>query len=100
MSSVIGNEPRGFAVTDNHRIFVAFSNSGRVEGLQGLYELRATADNPVASLTPIDGSTTRNRREDAVQRLWGADGDELVVQRRDSWSLLWVNVIEYPATPG
>jgi hypothetical protein len=99
MSSVLGNEPRGFAVTDNHRIFVAFSNSSRVEDLHGLYELRAAADNPIASLTPIGGtiisSEARNRRsENAVNRLWGADGNELVVQRHDSWSLSWVKVIE------
>lgn len=41
MSSVIGDEPRGFAVTDDQNIFVAFSNSGGSKRANGLYALNA-----------------------------------------------------------
>jgi hypothetical protein len=96
MSSVIGRDPRGFAITEDHRIFVALGNPNR---MRGLYELRAVDGDPIASLTPIDSTiVARERLEDfpegAFLSLFGADGDALVVQRVGDWpGLSWVKVV-------
>lgn len=94
MSSVVASkDSKGFAVTDNRRIFVAFRNSNCVADAPGLYEMHAAPDQPVASLTRIGGAQARTGGcEEAIARLWGADGDELVVQKRGSWTLEWVKV--------
>src|SRR4029077_19851288 len=51
MSSVVGSKTRGFAVTDEGKIFVAFANDPdpRGERKHGLYELKATPGSPIAS---------------------------------------------------
>src|SRR6266699_2464330 len=60
MSSVVGSNTRGFAVTDEGRIFLAFVNDPDPNGERkhGLYELKATPGSPIASLTVVDGTVT------------------------------------------
>ena len=105
MSSVIGDEPRGFAVTDDQSIFVAFSNSGGSKRSKGLYALIAVPGNPIATLTPVKGTVNARDAnidlpEGAFHRLWGADGNSLVVSREgDGWGISWVKVISSPITP-
>jgi hypothetical protein len=52
----------------------------------GLYELKAKTGISVATLVPVHGTLTTHERgavlpDETFDRLWGADGDELVVQR-------------------
>jgi hypothetical protein len=102
LSSVIGEESRGFAVTDDHRIFVAF---GELYRIHGLYELRAESGKPTASLTPVDVTiasqdTNNGAPEGVISHLFGADGNELVVQRNgDGPGLSWVKVVSSVETP-
>lgn len=105
MSSVIGDEPRGFAVTDDQSIFVAFTNSGGSKRSKGLYALIAVPGNPIATLTPVKGTVNARDAnidlpEGAFRRLWGADGNSLVVSREgDGWGISWVKVISSHITP-
>jgi hypothetical protein len=101
MSSVVGSKTRGFALTDEGKIFVAFSNDPDPNGQRkhGLYELRATPGSPIASLTAVDGTVTtfdsyKTVPDGTLVQLWGADGNSLVVGRNgDRWGLSWVNVL-------
>jgi len=100
MSSVVGSNTRGFAVTDEGRIFLAFVNDPDPNGERkhGLYELKATPGSPIASLTVVDGTVTTFDSHKAVPdgtvlRLWGADGNSVVVSRQgdDLLGLSWAN---------
>jgi hypothetical protein len=101
MSSVVGSRTHGFAVTDEGRIFVAFANDPDPNGERkhGLYELNAIPSSPIASLTPVQGTIATFASPQTVPdgtflRLWGGDGDELVVSRKgDDRGLSWVKVL-------
>jgi hypothetical protein len=101
MSSVVGSKTHGFAVTDEGRVFVAFANDPDANGERkhGLYELKATPGSPIASLTAVDGTVTAFDSYNTVPdgtflRLWGADGNSLVVSRKgDDQGLCWVRVL-------
>lgn len=101
MSSVVGSNTRGFAVTDEGRIFLAFANDPDPNGERkhGLYELKATLGSPIASLTAVDGTVTsfdsyKTVPDGTFLRLWGADGNSVVVSRQgDDWGLSWANVL-------
>ncbi len=108
MSSVVGSNTRGFAVTDEGRIFLAFVNDPDPNGERkhGLYELKATPGSPIASLSVVDGTVTTFDSHKAVPdgtilRLWGADGNSVVVSRQgdDYWGLSWANVLAANAAP-
>ncbi len=59
----------------------------------GLYELKADSGTPVATLLPAAGTITKYdpskiAPDGTFFYLWGADGDELVMQRQgDGWGL-------------
>jgi hypothetical protein len=107
MSSVVGSKTRGFAVTDEGKIFVAFANDPDPNGERkhGLYELKAAPGSPIASLTAVDGTVTACESYKAAPdgtflRLWGADGNSLVVSRKgDGWGLSWANVLAANGAP-
>jgi hypothetical protein len=109
MSSVVGSTTRGFAVTDEGRIFLAFANNPDPKGehKHGLYELKATPGSPIASLTAVDGTVTSFDSYKAVPDgtflcLWGADGNSLLVsvgRQGDSWVLSWANVLAANVAP-
>ena len=89
MSSVVASKTHGFAVTDEGKIFVAFANDPDPNGERkhGLYELKATPGSPIASLTAVDGTVTifdsyKTVPDGTFLRLWGADGNSLVVSRK------------------
>ena len=53
---------------------------------RGLYELKASAGNSVATLVSVAGTITKHDPDEIAAEgtflsLWGADGNELVVQR-------------------
>lgn len=60
MSPVVGSNSRGFAVTDEGRIFIAFAGDRdpNSERKHGLYELKASPGSPIASLTAVEGTVT------------------------------------------
>lgn len=101
MSSVVGSKTHGFAVTDEGRLFVAFANDPDPSGERkhGLYELKATPGSPIASLIAVDGTVTafdsyKTVPDGTFLRLWGADGNSLVVSRKgDDQGLSWVRVL-------
>ena len=101
MSSAVGSQTRGFAVTDEGRIFVAFANDPDRNGERkhGLYELRAMPGSPVAFLVAVDGTVSafdsyKVVPDGTLLRLWGADENSLVVSRKgDGWGLSWAKVL-------
>jgi hypothetical protein len=64
-----------------------------------LYELKVKTGISVATLVPVDGILTTHERggvppDETFERLWDADGDELVVQRYgDGWGISWAKVV-------
>ena len=104
---IAAGKANGFAVTEAGRVFVSFLGFSEPDNnvTQGLYELKARAGNSVATLTPVNGTITTHDRDsippdETFDRLWGADGDELVVHRYgDGWGISWAKVSTPPATP-
>jgi hypothetical protein len=94
----------GFAVTDERRIFVSFLGFSDPDNTvtHGLYELKTKTGISVATLVPVDGTLTTHERggvppDETIEGLWGADGDELVVQRYgDGWGISWAKVVASP----
>ena len=100
LSPGIRGRANGFAVTEEGRSFVSLSDHSDQDKklTQGLYELKANSGSSVVTLIPVAGTvTTRDPKEIAPDgtffNLWGADGNELVVQRQgDGWGLSWARV--------
>jgi hypothetical protein len=105
VSSGVKEKPGGFAVTDDGRKFVGLSDFNDQDNLRttGLYELKADSGTPVATLVPVAGTITKYdpskiAPDGTFFYLWGADGNELVMQRQgDGWGLSWARV-SAPAT--
>jgi len=101
----LGEKTSGFAVTEEGRSFVGLSDFSDQDNMRttGLYELKADRGTPVATLVPIVGTITKYdpskiAPDGTFFYLWGADGDELVMQRQgDGWGLSWARV-SAPAT--
>jgi hypothetical protein len=90
----------GMALTDEGRSFVGLSDccdEGKAR-TAGLYELNADSGAPVAGLMPVEGTVTKFDPNEIAPDgtflyLWGADGNDLVVQRQgDGWGLSWARV--------
>ena len=100
MSSRIGEKLAGFAVTEEGRSFVGLSNFSDQDNMRttGLYELKADSGTPVATLVPVAGTITKYdpskiAPDGTFLYLWGADGNELVMERQgDGWGLSWAKV--------
>jgi len=103
---IAGGKTNGFAVTEAGRIFVSLQGFSEPDNTVtvGLYELRAKAGTSVATLIPVSGTLTAYDGNglppaEAFERLWGADGDELVVHRYgDGWGISWAKVSASPST--
>jgi hypothetical protein len=106
LSPIAGGIANGFAVTEEGRIFVSFLGFSERDNsvTHGLYELIARTGTSVATLLPVAGTlTTQDRNgvllDETLDRLWGADGDELVVHRLgDGWGISWAKVLASPST--
>jgi hypothetical protein len=104
---IVGGEANGFAVTEEERIFVSLRGFSERDNnvTHGLYELKAETGTSVATLIPVDGTLTTHDRngippDETFDRLWGADGDELVVHRHgDGWGISWAKVLASPSIP-
>jgi hypothetical protein len=104
---IAGGRATGFAVTEEGRIFVSLRGVSEPDNTvtHGLYELKAKTGISVATLVLVDGTLMTHERggvppDETVEELWGADGDELVVQRYgDGWGISWAKVVPSPSTP-
>jgi hypothetical protein len=107
LPSTAGAKVNGFAVIEAGRIFVSLLGFSGPDNTvtHGLYELKAKAGSSVATLIPVNGTITTHDRDgippdETFDRLWGADGDELVLHRHgDGWGISWVKVSESSSTP-
>jgi hypothetical protein len=105
LPSGLGEKMSGFAVTEEGRSFVGLSDFSDQDNMRttGLYELKAASGSPVATLVPVAGTITKYdpskiAPDGTFLYLWGADGNELVMQRQgDGWGLSWARV-SAPAT--
>jgi hypothetical protein len=96
-----GRRATGFAVTEAGRVFVSFLDFSDADNTvaHGLYQLKVKTGISVATLVPVDGTLMTHERggvppDEMFERLWGADGDELVVQRYgDGWGISWAKVV-------
>jgi hypothetical protein len=96
----LGEKTSGFAVTEEGRSFVGLSDFSDQDNMRttGLYELKADSGTPVATLVPVVGTITKYDPSEIAPDgtffyLWGADGNELVMQRQgDGWGLSWAKV--------
>ena len=100
-----GGKATGFAVTEAGRSFVNLLSFSEPDNAvtRGLYELRAKTGISAATLVPVDRTLTTHERggvlpDETLDRLWGADGDELVVHRyEDGWGISWARVLASPS---
>ena len=94
-------------MTEERRIFVSLLGFSDPDNsvTHGLFELKARTGTAVATLIPVAGTlTTQDRNgvllDETLDRLWGADGDELVVHRLgDGWGISWAKVSASPSNP-
>ena len=101
LSSVVGGTANGFAVTEEGRSFVNLADFIEPDKTRthGLYELKAKTGTSVATLIRVEYGHN-DSPDGTLFRLWGADGDELVVQRQgDGWGLSWARISASPSTP-
>jgi hypothetical protein len=104
---IAGGKANGFAVTEGGRMFVSLRGVSEPDNTvtHGLYELVARTGISVATLVPVGGTLTTHEQngvlpDETLDRLWGADGDELVVHRHgDGLGISWARVSASPSTP-
>lgn len=104
---IAGGRATGFAVTEEGNIFVSLRGVSEPDNTvtYGLYELKAKTGISVATLVPVEGTLMTHERggvppDETIEWLWGADGDELVVQRYgDGWGISWAKVSASPSSP-
>jgi len=100
VSSGFGGRASGFAVTEEGRSFVGLGNCCDQDKKRttGLYELKTNSGSSIAALVPVEGTVTKYDPNEIAPDgtffyLWGADGNELVVQREgDGRGLSWAKV--------
>lgn len=101
LAAVKQEKANGLAVTEDGRVYASFGPSWMGGNIRGLYQIKAEAGNPVARLLPVAGTIKVPERgkvppPGTIFRLWGADGNQLVLWRADEpdGSLVsWVDVI-------
>jgi hypothetical protein len=104
---IAGAKVNGFAVSEAGRIFVSLQGFSEPDNIvtHGLYELKTKTGTSVATLIPVSGTLTAYDRnglppDDTFERLWGSDGDELLVHRYgDGWGISWAKVSASPSSP-
>jgi hypothetical protein len=93
---VEGDRFGGFAVTTDHRVFVAYS----ISGVRRLYELHAPKDSHIAQLLPVEFAVSNDRGTGEITYLYGADGNQLLVWVSGKGpAVSWVTVPTPPASP-
>ncbi len=81
ISAPEGLEVVGFAVTNSGDVYGALDNLGTDDGKEGMYTLVLNRGADTGYWRPVKGAVGNLSDEGVVSRVWGADGDSLVVSR-------------------
>lgn len=88
-----GLEVVGFAVTNSGDVYGALDTLGTVDGKEGMYTLVLNRGADTGYWQPVKGAVGNFSDEGVVSRVWGVDGDSLVVSRsNDAVALHWVTM--------
>jgi hypothetical protein len=91
ISAPEGLEVVGFAVTNSGDMYGALDNLGTDDGKEGMYTLVLNRGADTGYWQPVKGAVGNLSDEGVVSRVWGIDGDSLVVSRgNDPLALHWV----------
>ena len=100
MTPLAGARVTGLAVTGKERVYASlFELQAEIEReTHGLFELRTEPGTSVGKWIVVNGTLNSHREGEHVPkgaffRLWGADGDELVIRRQHDADMSWVRVI-------
>jgi hypothetical protein len=90
----------GLAVTEDGHVYASLYEVNGTTQMKthGLYELRAEHGKASASWAPVAGTLNAHREgevvpKDAFYRLWGAEGNDLIIGRQNAAEFSWVKVI-------
>ena len=90
----------GFAVTENGRVYASLYElePASERKTRGLFELRAEPGKGIAKWVAITGTLNSHREGEAVAkgtfwRLWGAEGNDLIIGQQFDAEFSWVRVI-------
>lgn len=104
MSSVGRAKVSGFAVTDAGHVYASLDEqyTGGDPGLTGLYELDTRAGTSTARWVPVNGTVGLLDRKQGIprgsfMRLWGTDGQNLIISRSGDFGFSWVTPLFQPA---
>jgi hypothetical protein len=91
MSGRTGDTVKGFAFTDDGRIYAGLSGGSGANpvGTNGLYELSADSATHEAHWIPVEGTVTTldeagHSSQGTFVRLWGAEGSNLIIERANA----------------
>jgi hypothetical protein len=90
----------GFAVTENGRVYASLYElePASERKTHGLFELRAEPEKEIATWVAVTGTLNSHREGEAVAkgtfwRLWGAEGNDLIIGQQYGAEFSWVRVI-------
>jgi hypothetical protein len=90
----------GLAATDDGHVYASLYevNDSTQTKTHGLFEVRAESGKAGASWVPVAGTLNAQREgevvpKDAFYRLWGAEGNDLIIGRQYAAQFSWVKVI-------
>ncbi len=93
ISAPRGLEVVGFAVTNSGDVYGALDNLGTDDGKEGMYTLVLNREVDTGYWQPVKGAVGNLSDEGVVTKVWGVDGDSLVVsQANDRIALHWITV--------
>jgi hypothetical protein len=90
----------GFAVTENGRVYASLYElePESERKTHGLFELRSEPEKGMAKWVAVTGTLNSHREGEAVDkgtfwRLWGAEGNDLIIGQQYDSAFTWVRVI-------
>ena len=90
----------GFAVTENGRVYASLYEvqPESERKTRGLFELRAEPGKATAKWVVVTGTLNSHREGESVEkdtfwRLWGAEGDDLIIGQQYDAEFSWARVI-------
>jgi len=79
----------GFALTESGEIFAAYFDRREKPVMSGLFHLIRDDSNGTAKWVPVEGTVGAYLRGSPIQRLLGADGDDLVYTSLRDGKMYW-----------
>jgi hypothetical protein len=90
----------GFAVSENGRVYASLYElePASERKTHGLFELHAEPEKGIAKWVAVTGTLNSHREGEAVAkstfwRLWGAEGNDLIIERQYDAEFTWARVI-------